>query len=65
MTEGNTWPKLHNAMWPGLVGKGGDAGELVRAVFEFARGAGIQVRPACSYAAMWVHKHKQYADLVV
>jgi hypothetical protein len=21
----NTWPKLHNAMWPGLVGKGGDA----------------------------------------
>jgi sugar phosphate isomerase/epimerase len=25
MTAGNTWPKLHNAMWPGLVGKGGDA----------------------------------------
>ncbi|MDF2759649.1 MAG: Xylose isomerase-like barrel, partial [Thermomicrobiales bacterium] len=25
MTEGNTGPKLHNAMWPGLVGKGGDA----------------------------------------
>jgi len=22
MTERNTWPKLHNAMWPGLVGKG-------------------------------------------
>lgn len=43
----------------------GIAGELVRAVFEFARGAGIQVRPACSYAAMWVHKHTQYADLVV
>ena len=25
MTAGNAWPKLHNAMWPGLVGKGGDA----------------------------------------
>src|SRR3954453_1622621 len=25
MAEGNTGPKLHNAMWPGLVGKGGDA----------------------------------------
>src|SRR3954463_6136602 len=25
MTEVNTRPKLHNAMWPGLVGKGGDA----------------------------------------
>ena len=22
---GNTFPRLHNAMWPGLVGKGGDA----------------------------------------
>lgn len=25
MTERNAFPKLHNAMWPGLVGKGGDA----------------------------------------
>ena len=25
MAEGNAWPKLHNAMRPGLVGKGGDA----------------------------------------
>ena len=23
--RGHTFPKLHNAMWPGLVGKGGDA----------------------------------------
>jgi sugar phosphate isomerase/epimerase len=25
MTHTTVWPKLHNAMWPGLVGKGGDA----------------------------------------
>jgi sugar phosphate isomerase/epimerase len=25
MTVGNAWPKLHNAMWPGIVGKGPDA----------------------------------------
>jgi sugar phosphate isomerase/epimerase len=25
MSERNDWPKLHNAMWPGVVGKGGDA----------------------------------------
>jgi sugar phosphate isomerase/epimerase len=25
MAEHNNWPKLHNAMWPGVVGKGGDA----------------------------------------
>ena len=38
---------------------------LVRAAFEFARGAGARVRPACSYAALWVQRHKQYADLLV
>lgn len=43
----------------------GIASELVRAVFEFARDAGKKVRPACSYAAMWVQKHTQYADLLV
>ena len=25
MTQKNNYPKLHNAMWPGLVGKGGDS----------------------------------------
>ena len=27
MSEGNNYPKLHNAMWPGLVGKGSPGGE--------------------------------------
>src|SRR4051812_21818966 len=26
-THTNTFPKVHNAMWPGLVGKGGEGGE--------------------------------------
>ena len=42
----------------------GIASELVRAAFEFARTAGARVRPACSYAALWVQRHKQYADLL-
>ena len=25
----HNYPKLHNAMWPGLVGKGGEGGEPV------------------------------------
>jgi sugar phosphate isomerase/epimerase len=25
MAQAHTWPKLHNAMWPGLVGKGPDS----------------------------------------
>jgi predicted GNAT family acetyltransferase len=49
---------------PRLVEGRGIASELVRAAFEFARGAGIRVRPACSYAALWVQKHKQYGDLL-
>ena len=27
MTTANTYPKLHNAMWPGLVGKGTGEGQ--------------------------------------
>ncbi|QSX78141.1 GNAT family N-acetyltransferase [Agrilutibacter solisilvae] len=42
----------------------GIASALVRAVFEFAREAGVRVRPACSYAAGWIEKHVQYADLL-
>ena len=25
MAQNNNWPKLHNAMWPGVVGKGPDS----------------------------------------
>jgi predicted GNAT family acetyltransferase len=42
----------------------GVASELVRAAFEFARAAGTKVRPACSYAAVWVQRHRQYAELL-
>ena len=56
---------IHHTGVPRPIGGRGIASELVRAVFEFARGAALKVRPSCSYAAMWVEKHKQYADLVV
>lgn len=49
---------------PREIGGRGIAAELVRAAFEFARGAGMKVRPSCSYAAAWVQRHRQYADLV-
>ena len=29
MAEHNNWPKLHNAMWPGVVGKGGSGHQLI------------------------------------
>lgn len=49
---------------PRPIGGRGIAAELVRAAFEFARDAKLKVRPSCSYAAVWVQKHKQYADLL-
>lgn len=55
---------IHHTGVPRPLEGRGIASELVRAAFEFARGADMKVRPACSYAAMWVQKHKQYADLL-
>lgn len=49
---------------PRPIERRGIASELVRAAFEFARSAGWKVRPACSYAALWVQRHSQYADLL-
>lgn len=40
------------------------AAELVRTALEFARGEGLKVRPACSYAAIWMERHPDYADLL-
>lgn len=49
---------------PAQVGGRGIAGELVRAAFETARAQGWRVEPVCSYAAAWIERHPQYADLV-
>jgi predicted GNAT family acetyltransferase len=48
---------------PPPAGGRGVAGELVRVALEFARGEGLRVRPACSYAATWMERHPGYADL--
>lgn len=50
---------------PSAIGGRGVAGHLVRAAFAHAREAGWKVVPACSYAAVWVARHPEYADLVV
>jgi predicted GNAT family acetyltransferase len=50
---------------PSAVGGRGIAAELVRAAFDAARANGWKVVPACSYAAAWVERHGEYADLLV
>jgi predicted GNAT family acetyltransferase len=48
---------------PPAIGGRGVAGALVHAAVEFARGAGLKVVPACSYAEAWMRRHREYADL--
>ncbi|MBO9663978.1 GNAT family N-acetyltransferase [Dokdonella sp.] len=49
---------------PDAVGGRGIAATLTRTAFDAARREGWRVVPACSYAAVWLAKHPEYADLV-
>lgn len=51
-------------MVPPAIGGRGIVGELVRASLDFARNQGLKVVPQCSYAADWIDKHPDYADLL-
>ncbi|MGN6514120.1 MAG: GNAT family N-acetyltransferase [Lysobacteraceae bacterium] len=48
---------------PSAIGGRGIAGALVQAALDFARREGLRVRPACEYAAAWIERHPEYADL--
>ncbi|MCY7355789.1 MAG: N-acetyltransferase [Lysobacter sp.] len=48
---------------PAEIGGRGIAGELVKAAFDFARSEGLKVVPDCSYAAGYLQKHPEYANL--
>ncbi len=55
---------LTHTVVPPAIGGRGIAGELVKATLDFARNEGLKVVPQCSYAAGWIDKHPEYADLV-
>lgn len=48
---------------PAEVGGRGIAAALVQAAMDEARTQGWKVVPACSYAAAWMQRHPEYADL--
>lgn len=50
---------------PREIGGRGIAGQLVQVALEYARARGWRVVPACSYAAVWIERHPEYAGLVV
>ncbi len=53
----------HTFVPPELRGRG-LAEQLVRAALMDARKAGQKVVPACSYVALFIQRHKEFADLV-
>lgn len=61
--EGDGLVTITHTVVPDAIGGRGIAGRLVQAVLEYARDAGLRVLPQCSYAAAYMDKHPEYADL--
>ena len=49
---------------PEALGGRGLAGELTRVALEHAKQQGWRVVPRCSYAAVYIQRHPEYAGLV-
>ncbi|HSK41940.1 MAG TPA: GNAT family N-acetyltransferase [Arenibaculum sp.] len=60
---GSTLYLPHVEAPPQLRGTGA-AGRLMQGVMETARAEGLKVVPTCSYASSWLHRHKEYHDLL-
>jgi len=61
--DGTILSILHTGV-PSAIGGRGIAAELTRAALETARREGWTVRPLCSFAAVYLRRHPEFADLV-
>lgn len=61
--EGSIMTILHTNVPAELAGLG-IAGNLTRVALDTARANGWEVIPACSYAAAFIKRHPQYADIL-
>ncbi len=61
---GSVMMLTHTGVPRALRGRGIAAG-LVRAALDHARERGLKVRPDCSYAEDYMHKHPETLDLLV
>jgi hypothetical protein len=48
---------------PALRG-GGMAGRLMQGVVDHVRARSLRIAPLCPYAAAWLSRHPEYADLL-
>ncbi|WP_045727261.1 GNAT family N-acetyltransferase [Xanthomonas sp. GPE 39] len=49
---------------PNAIGGRGLGAQLVAAALEYAKSQGMKVVPSCSYAAVFIQRHPQYAVLL-
>ena len=54
---------VHTGVPPAIGGRG-IAADLTRAALTHARERGWRVRPRCAYAAAFMRRHPEYADLM-
>lgn len=59
---GNVMTITHTGVPVPLEGRG-IASALTQAAMEAARAQGWKVVPACAYAATWLRRHPEFADL--
>jgi len=60
--NGSVMTITHTGVPPAAGGKG-VAAELTRVALDTARQSQWQVVPRCSYAAVYIERHPEYADL--
>ena len=61
--DGSVMTILHTNVPAELAGLG-IAGDLTRVALDTAKANGWEVVPACSYAAAYIKRHPQYADIL-
>jgi predicted GNAT family acetyltransferase len=62
LEDGKNFVITHVGVHPSLRGHG-VAGKITEASLEYAKEHGLRVVPMCSYAAAFIRKHPEYAEL--
>lgn len=60
--DGKNFVITHVGVHPELRGQG-VAGKITQAALEYAKANSLRVIPICSYAAAYIRRNPQYADL--
>jgi predicted GNAT family acetyltransferase len=62
LQDGKNFVITHVGVHPELRGQG-IAGKITEVSLEYAKENGLRVLPMCSYAAAYIRKHPEYAEL--